>query len=132
MVMESSAETYAIRGVAMRVHNKLGQGFSESVYQELMERLLAEADIPYEREKEMPIYVDGIKLKSTFRPDFVCYNSVIVELKAVRELLREHEAQVINYLKVSGLHVGLLINFGEESLVVRRYYRAESTDWTKP
>ena len=85
--------------------------------------MLQKKDIPYEREKQLPVYMGDVKLDIYFKPDFVCYNQVIVELKAVKEILPEHEAQLINYLKASGLQVGILLNFGEESLkVVRRYF----------
>jgi GxxExxY protein len=116
-------ETYHIVGAAMEVHRLLGQGFTEPVYQEGFERMLQKKDIPYEREKQLPVYMGDVKLDIYFKPDFVCYNQVIVELKAVKEILPEHEAQLINYLKASGLQVGILLNFGEESLkVVRRYF----------
>ena len=113
-------ETYEIRGAAMKVHSALGCGFLEKVYQHALEIEFKKRGIPYEREKHLPIFYEGEQLECDYIADFVCYGKVIVELKAVKELDDVHRAQVFNYLKATGNRVGLLINFGEESLVCER------------
>ena len=105
-------ESYEIIGAAFDVYNKLGHGFLEAVYQEAFEIELKKREIPYEREKEIKIYYDGQELKQTYRADFVCYDKIIVELKAVSELDESHHAQVYNYLHATGYKLGILLNFG--------------------
>lgn len=109
-------ESYNIIGAAMEVHRIVGNGFTEPVYQDALEVELRMRGIPYEREKTFDLSYKGVKLDKTFRADFVCYNSIIVELKSVYQLADEHTAQVYNYLKASGLSLGLLLNFGRISL----------------
>jgi len=116
----SDPETYAIIGAAMAVHRELGCGFLESVYQEALENEFGLQEIPFEKEKHFPVFYKGAHLKTHYQADFVCFGSVIVELKALRQLSGTEEAQVINYLKVSGLNKALLINFGVESLQHKR------------
>ena len=106
-------ESYAIRGAAMRVYNVLGSGFLEAVYQEALEIELEKRNIPYEKEKELEIYYDGIKLGKKYIADFVCYDKIILELKAVKELEDSHRSQIYNYLKATGFKLGFLINFGK-------------------
>ena len=96
----------------MHVYNVLGLGFLEAVYQEALELEFRKRKIPYEREKELTISYEGKVLKQTYRADFVCYNNIIVELKAVAKLDDAHRSQVYNYLKATGLKLGLLLNFG--------------------
>ena len=105
-------ESYEIIGAAFDVYNKLGHGFLEAVYQEAFEIELKKREIPYEREKEIKIYYDGQELKQTYKADFVCYDKIIVELKAVSELDESHHAQVYNYLHATGYKLGILLNFG--------------------
>ena len=105
-------ETYRINGAAMKVYNTLKHGFLEAVYQEALEIEFKRQQIPFEREKELKIYYDGIELKQTYRADFVCYDNIIVELKAVAQLVAAHRSQVYNYLCATGYKVGLLFNFG--------------------
>ena len=107
-----SNESYAINGAAMQVYNVLGHGFLESVYQEALAIEFTKRGIPYQREKELKIYYDGKELQQTYRADFVCYDDIIVEIKAVSELDGSHLSQVYNYLKATGFKLGLLINFG--------------------
>lgn len=113
-------EAYKIVGAAMQVHRELGCGFLEPVYQEALEILLKKEGITYEREKRLPIYFMGELLNKEYFADFVCFGKIIVELKAVSQLTPVHEAQVLNYLKASGCKLGLLLNFGQASLVHRR------------
>jgi len=113
-------EAYQLVGLAMQVHRELGCGFLEPVYQEAFEILLCRNAVPYEREKELPIYFMGEKLKKQYFADFVCFDKIIIEFKAVSELAAVHEAQVMNYLKATHFKLGLLFNFGQNSLVHRR------------
>ena len=113
-------EVYAIVGAAMDVHREKGFGFSEPVYQECMEIELIDRKVPAEAQKEMTISYKGRHLKKTYLADFVAYDKVIVELKALDKLTSREESQVINYLKSSGLEVGVLINFGAPSLEWKR------------
>ena len=113
-------ESYAIIGAAIEVHKQLGCGFTESVYQEAFAEELRLREIPFEREKVLTVTYKGKVLTKEFRADFVCYNKIIVELKAVVDFAEEHYAQVYNYLKASEMQLGLLINFGKTSLEYKR------------
>lgn len=104
----------------MEVHKELGPGFLEAVYQEALEIELHKQKIPYEREKLMNIFYRGIKLKKRYAADYVCYDKIIVEVKALSALSSDHEAQILNYLKTTSLKLGLLINFGTKSLQYKR------------
>ena len=112
--------TGKIIGACINVHNELGCGFHEKVYQEAMAIVLEESGIPFEREKHLPIEFHGRILDCEYIADFVIDNAVILELKAVSEMSSVFEAQVINYLKATGLQIGLLINFGQRELQVKR------------
>jgi GxxExxY protein len=105
-------ETYAIIGAAIAVHSELGPGFLEAVYQEALEIELHAKHVPFERQKALTILYRGKPLKKEYLADFMCYGQVIVEIKALSRLSSVEEAQLINYLKATGLRVGLLINFG--------------------
>ena len=113
-------EVYKIIGAAMEVHRELGPGFLEAVYQEALEIELQQRQIPFEREKPLNIFYKGIQLSKTYNADFLCFQNILVELKALSHLIGEHESQMINYLKATKLHVGVLINFGAESLEFKR------------
>lgn len=113
-------ESYAIRGAMFAVHKELGCGFLERAYQDALEFEFQERGIPYEREKEIQIMYKGKPLGEPYRADFVCYGKIIVELKAVGTLESVHRSQVINYLKATGMKLGILVNFGEEFLSPER------------
>lgn len=113
-------ESYNIIGAAMEVHRVLGVGFTEYVYQDAFEVECKNRGIPYVREKHLTISYKGSLLRHDYFVDFLCYDSIIVECKAVENLHPVHEAQVINYLKATNLSLGLLINFGEQSLRYKR------------
>jgi GxxExxY protein len=105
---------FAIQGAIFEVYRHLGCGFLESVYQEALERELLSRNIPYRSQQELVVYYKGDPLQQTFRADLVCYGKILLELKAVNEITYEHKAQVMNYLKVTGLRLGLLVNFGNK------------------
>lgn len=116
-------ESYNIGGAIIAVHKALGCGFLERVYQDALEMEFKDRNIPYEREKEIQIMYKGKPLGEPYRADFVCYGKIIVELKAVEELCGVHRAQVVNYLKATGVKLGLLVNFGEERVRTERIVR---------
>jgi GxxExxY protein len=105
-------EVFAIVGAAMEAHRELGSGFLEAVYQEALELELTSSRIPFESRKALVISYKDRQLKKAYEADLVCFDKIIVELKALDKLSGKEEAQVLHYLKASGLRVGLLINFG--------------------
>ena len=118
--------TYAIIGAAMEVHKKLGHGFLEAVYQEALAIEMALRDIPHKREVTLPVYYKNQQLHTMYRADFICFDDIIVELKALNKLSGTEESQVLNYLKATGLKTGLLLNFGSTSLGYKRFIFSES------
>ena len=114
-------ESYAVIGAAMEVHRTLGPGFLEAVYQDALEIELHQREIEFHREKVLPVTYKGSALRTAYKADFVCFDSMIIELKAVNHLDSTHEAQVINYLKATGLEKGLLLNFKARSLQYKRF-----------
>ena len=113
-------ESYKIIGACMEVHKELGNGFLEAVYKKAVEIIFQEMHIPYEREKELSIQFRSHTLKKKYAADFICYGKIILEIKALSALSSEHEAQVLNYLKATGIKLGILVNFGGKSLTHRR------------
>ncbi|MFC1532261.1 GxxExxY protein [Thermodesulfobacteriota bacterium] len=105
-------ECFAIQGAVFDVYREMGAGFLEAVYQECMERELKAHEIPFETQKELKLIYKGEELKQTYKPDFICYEKIIVELKALKDIANEHRAQIFNYLKATNLRLGLLVNFG--------------------
>ncbi len=120
--------TYAVIGAAMEVHRELGCGFLEAVCQEALAVELSTREIPFQREVDLPIVYKDRRLAPSYRSDFICFNSVIVELKALAALTTVEEAQVLNYLKATGIEVGLLLNFGAETLQYRRFVSSKSAE----
>ena len=105
-------ECYVIQEAVFEVYREMGCGFLEAVYQECMEKELRNKQIPFASQPDLKLSYKGESLKQSYKPDLICYDKIIVELKAVKEILPEHEAQVLNYLKATGMKLGLLINFG--------------------
>jgi len=120
------SETYKIIGACMKVHGALGKGFLESVYQEALEKEFSKKGIPFSRQQRVHIQFDGEKLDKYFVADFVCYDSIILEIKAAKFIHQDNSKQVINYLSATGLSLGLLINFGESGLKWKRFINAAS------
>ncbi len=117
---KNDPQTYAILGAAFEIHNQLGRGFLGAGYQEAAVVEFQARKIPFTREPQLPIHYKGIVLPCYYRADFICYGEVIVEFKALEKLTSVELSQAINYLKATGLHRGLLINFGSERLQQRR------------
>lgn len=113
-------ESYNIIGACMAVHRELGCGFLEAVYQEALEEEFKIRKIPYIREKQLAILYKGKLLNKKYQADFICYESIIVELKALSGLDSCHQSQLINYLKATNLKLGILVNFGQSSLQNKR------------
>lgn len=105
-------ECYQIQGAVFDVYREMGCGFLEAVYQECLEKELSKRGIPFVACQEVRIFYKGEALRQTYVPDFVCHESIIVELKALSATTEAHKAQVLNYLKATGMHLGLLVNFG--------------------
>jgi GxxExxY protein len=118
---EKDPRTYALIGAAMEVHRQLGCGFLEPVYNEAYSIELTAKSVPHLREVELPVFYKGQRLGTTYRADFICFDSIVVELKALASLGRVEEAQIINYLKATKYSTGLLLNFGAASLEYRRF-----------
>ena len=116
-------ESYKINGAIYEVHKNLGPGLLEKVYQEALEREFKWQGIPYVREKEFSIVYKGEELGQKYIADFVCYDKIVVELKAVEDLLPIHTAQVINYLSITGYKLGLLVNFNARQVKPERIVR---------
>ncbi len=104
--------TYNIQGACFEVYRTMGCGFLEGVYQECLEIEFTEQGIPFEPRKELELDYKGRPLKQRYMPDFVCYDKIIVELKAVDKIASEHKAQLLNYLHATEMRLGLLVNFG--------------------
>ncbi len=113
-------ETFAVIGAAIEVHRVIGPGFLEKVYHEAMQLELSARGIPYEAERLIEIEYKEQKLQQKYLADLVCYEKVVVELKALKQLSGKENAQLLNYLRGTGLRVGLLINFGSEGKLEHR------------
>jgi len=121
-------EGYDLMAAAFEVHNELGHGFTEEIYQEAFETELRERGIAFLAQSEIAVFYKGRPLRKKFRPDLIVGGAIIVELKAVSALTAEHEAQLLNYLKATAQPVGYLINFGHgPKLEWKRFARTRST-----
>ena len=108
----------------MSVHQELGYGFLEAVYQEALEKEFQSKDVPYKREVPLTIYYKNKPLNKCYIADFICFDKIIVELKAISVLTPEHQGQVLNYLSATGLKLGLIINFGKKSVEYKRIIKS--------
>lgn len=118
--MEKDPQTYAIIGAAMEVHRELGNGFLEAVYQAALAIEFGERQIPFRGEVEVPVYYKGRRLSCGYRADFICFENVLVETKAISTLTTVDQAQLLNELKATKHRRGILINFGAASLEHKR------------
>jgi GxxExxY protein len=121
-------ESYRIRGCILTVFNELGNGFLEDVYQEALSKEFTLAGIPYTEQKKLLIYYHGQPLNHYYIADFVCFDKIIVELKAARAIAPEHRAQTINYLKATKFKLGLLVNFGTPVIQIERLLNNPETE----
>ena len=119
--MQKDPRTHKIIGAAMEVHNEMGPGYLEAVYQECLEIEFELQNIPFISKPNVSLYYKKRKLKKYYMPDFIVYGDIVVEIKAQKMLTKDDEAQIINSLKSSRHEIGLLINFGEPSLKFRRF-----------
>lgn len=113
-------ETGKIINSFYEVYNNLGSGFLENVYQEALSIEFQRQDIPFIKEAILDIYYKGIKLDKKYFADFICFDKIIIEVKALSRLTTEHESQLLNYLKATNNKVGLLVNFGQDNLCYKR------------
>jgi GxxExxY protein len=113
-------EVFQIQGAIFEVNRVMGRGFLEAVYQECLSLEFAARQIPFQETPQLKLAYKATRLRQTYVPDFVCFEAIIVELKATREVAPEHRAQVLNYLRATGLRVGLLVNFGDAKATVQR------------
>ena len=104
----------------MKVHRTLGAGFLEAVYEEALEREFQNQQIPFKRQVKLSLYYDNVLMKKQYRADFICYDEIIVEIKAVSLIPTAFYAQLQNYLKCTNIELGMLINFGTSSLTYKR------------
>jgi GxxExxY protein len=111
-VLQLEAETFELRGAIFDVSREMGHGFLEAVYHECLVIEFERRGIPFQTTQALHLSYRGVRLKQTYIPDFICYDQIIVELKAVRETTPEHRSQVLNYLKATKLKLGFLVNFG--------------------
>src|SRR5574344_281468 len=105
-------ESYLIRGAVFEVYREMGCGFLEAVYQECLEKELSKQNIPFISQPLLELYYKQEKLLQNYKPDLICYDKIIIEIKAVKDICNEHRAQLHNYLKATRLKLGFLINFG--------------------
>jgi GxxExxY protein len=113
-------ECYKIIGLCMKVHSTLGPGFKEIIYGDALEIELINAKIPYQREKPFPVNYDGAILQRRFVVDFLAFQSIVIEIKALPAIFYDHFTQTLNYLKASDIKLGIMVNFGANSLEFRR------------
>jgi len=128
-ISEKDPQTYKVIGAAIEVHRVLGPGFLEAVYQEALSIEFSSRKIPFQKEVDLPVYYKETVLSTNYRADFLCYETVIVELKAMSRLSGTEESQIINYLKATGMETGLLLNFGTSSLEYKRFIFKDKKSW---
>ena len=127
MTRQEYKDIYEVVGTAMEVHNTLGRGLAEPIYQEALSKEMNRRGIRAEREKELRMFYKGELLEKVYYADFF-YKGIIIELKAVEEINSEHRAQLFNYMRITKSEKGVLINFGERSLRAERYLYIEEDD----
>ena len=129
MTKSEYQDMYLIVGAAMEVHRELGRGLAEAIYQEALMMELETMGIEVEREKQLPLFYKGRKMKKLYISDFYC-KGIMIELKSTNALCSEHRAQLFNYMRITGQHRGILFNFGEKFLRSERFlYLPEDDDF---
>ena len=113
-------ESYKIIGLCMEVHNQLGVGFKEIIYKDVLEIEFKSHRVPFTREKQFKIEYKGVILPRRYPADFIVYDKIILEVKVASFIIDNFVAQTINYLKASGLQLGIIANFGEKSFTSKR------------
>lgn len=126
--MKRDPRTYSIIGAAMEVHRILGPGFLEPTYHDALLIEFQKRNIPHAHEVSVPIVYKGVQLRTSYRADFICHNDVLVEIKAISNLTAHDDAQLLHYLRATGIEIGLLINFGTGSLEYRRLVSTRNAD----
>ncbi|PKP11124.1 MAG: GxxExxY protein [Bacteroidetes bacterium HGW-Bacteroidetes-3] len=121
-------ESFKIIGACMKVHRSLGAGFLEAVYEEALEKEFQIQNIPFKKQVKLELFYDNQKLKKQYRADFVCYDTIILEIKAVVKIPIVFYAQLKNYLKCTNMELGMLINFGTPSLTYKRILNTPNSD----
>lgn len=120
-------ESYQIIGACMKVHRALGPGFLEAVYEEALEKELANSQIPFESQVKLEIYYEDQKLKKYYVADFICYEKILIEIKSVKNIPVAFCSQLNNYLKATKKELGMLINFGQPSLTYKRIINTQNS-----
>lgn len=121
-------ESFKIIGACMKVHRSLGAGFLEAVYEEALEKEFQIQNIPFRRQVKLELFYENQKLNKFYRADFVCYEGIIIEIKAVAHIPNVFYAQLKNYLKCTNMELGMLINFGMPSLVYKRIINLKNSN----
>mgnify|MGYP003613084187 CR=1 FL=1 len=120
-------ESYKIIGASMTVHRELGSGFLEAIYEEALKKEFVKMDIPFESQVKLQFYYDGEKLNKYYKADFICYDNIVIEIKAVSQVPDAFYAQIKNYLSATKKELGMLINFGQPSLTYKRIINANNS-----
>ena len=120
-------ESYKIIGACMKIHRSLGPGFLEGVYEEAMQKEFLEAGVPYKKQEKLSIFYEKQKLEKFYIADFICYDQIVLEIKAVKNIPVAFYAQLNNYLTATKMQLGLLINFGSPSLTYKRIIRTKNS-----
>ena len=128
VVVVFKEESFKIIGACMKVHRTLGAGFLEAVYEEALEKEFQDQKIPFKKQVKLELYYENQKLDKQYRADFVCYDAIILEIKAVNLIPVAFYAQLKNYLKCTNTELGILINFGTSSLTYKRVLNSPNSN----
>ena len=118
--MTENVISYKVRGILFDIYNKIGSGLYESVYEEILAYELKKANLRFSRQQVLPVFWEGLKMDQGFRADIIVENKVIIEIKSVERIISIHYKQLLTYLKISELKLGLLVNFNDDPLFIKR------------
>lgn len=121
-VQEMNQRLYPILGAVFEVHKTLGRGLEEPIYNEALSMELTTAGVPNESERELPCYYKGKRMKKIYRMDMVCYEDIVLEFKSVEQLIPAHREQLFNYMRLTKMPIGVLINFNAPKIIPEKYY----------